>query len=89
MCPALSNLYYSTDAVCQLLDSAALWGGQDDMLTFERFDFLKLRDIDEVKELINQGYTYGQRVVAQGNLFEALESVRHGLLRTPDIGLAP
>lgn len=59
------------------------------MLTFERFDFLKLRDIREVRELINQGYTYGQRVVAQGDLFEALESVRHGVPRTPDTGLAP
>eukprot|EP00884_Botryococcus_braunii_P000579 jgi/Botrbrau1/10521/Bobra.7_1s0005.1 len=62
---------------------------QDEMLTFSRFDFLKLRDIHEVRELINQGYQYGERIVTEGEAIEVLESVRHGLPRTPDVGLAP
>jgi hypothetical protein len=62
---------------------------QDEMLTFTRFDFLKLRDIHGVRELISQGYNYGQRIVAEGELTRTLEGVRHGLPRTPEVGIAP
>lgn len=51
---------------------------QDDLLTFGRFDFLKLRDYDGVKELISQGYHYGARLVERGDMEPVFGSVRHG-----------
>lgn len=49
---------------------------KDEELEFERFDFLKLRVIDEVVEMINCGYRYARRTDLAGGLDKYLASAR-------------
>jgi hypothetical protein len=48
----------------------------DDTLEFERLDFMKLSDYEEVKELVRKGYAYGQRTDAAGGFEAMLGSTR-------------
>lgn len=52
----------------------------DDTLEFDRLDFVKLSDYEEVKELVRRGYAYGQRTDAAGGFEATLGPMRKGPL---------
>ena len=53
--------------------------GQDELLQTSRLDFVKLRDQEGIKELLNAGYEYARRTDAAGgfsNYFGGLGTVQ-------------
>ena len=48
---------------------------QDEMLSFKRLDFVKLRSYESVMELVKQGKAYAARVDAQQGFKQILGSV--------------
>lgn len=51
---------------------------QDEVLQAERFDFLRLRLYDEILQMIQLGFDYGQRIDAQGLLDKHLAPIKRG-----------
>ncbi len=46
------------------------------MLSAERFDFLRLRLYDEILQMIQLGFEYGQRIDGEGVLDKHLSGVK-------------
>lgn len=57
---------YGVNGWHHLKDACACW--QDDKLKMGRFEFVKLKDPNEVKGLIDSGYAYAQRMDSVGTL---------------------
>ena len=58
-------------------------GVQDQQLNAPRSDFIRLRDEEGIRELIDAGYAYAQRTEAAGG-FDRFFGGRAGALQAPD-----